>query len=45
VLNVGSDVLGVVPGCLSGTAAPGSSGLTELATLAGYYGADIITYA
>ncbi|MEV6810506.1 RHS repeat-associated core domain-containing protein, partial [Streptomyces sp. NPDC051129] len=62
-LDIGSDVFGVVTGCLSGIGAASTSGVTELASafgpvgtgaaivgscavggVAGYYGADIITY-
>ncbi|MFJ8988820.1 RHS repeat domain-containing protein [Streptomyces sp. NPDC102279] len=62
-LDIGSDIFGVVGGCLSGIAAASSSGVTEFASVfgpggtaaavvgscavggvAGYYGADIITY-
>ncbi|WP_393073299.1 RHS repeat-associated core domain-containing protein [Streptomyces sp. LN704] len=62
-LDIGSDIFGVVTGCLSGIAAPSTSGVTEFASVfgpagtaaavigscavggvAGYYGADLITY-
>lgn len=62
-LDIGSDVFGVVTGCISGIGAASTSGVTELASafgplgtatavvgscavggVAGYYGADILTY-